>query len=103
MENLAEEKNVLKRRVDKPTENPDEMEQYSRRSCLIFVGIEETGNIPEYTDEAILDVCNNNLGLNLTQEAVDRSHRLGPVREARTEQGNEVALSPRPIIVKFTN
>ena len=43
MENLAEEKNVLKRRVDKPTEDPDEMEQYSRRSCLIFAGIEETG------------------------------------------------------------
>ena len=37
VETLAEEKNLLKRRVDKLTEDLDEMEQYSRRSCLIFV------------------------------------------------------------------
>ena len=103
VETLAEEKTLLKRRVDKLTEDLDEMEQYSRRSCLIFAGIKETGDIPEDTDKAILDVCNNKLGLNLTQEAIDRSHRLGPVREARMEQGNEVNPSPRPIIVKFTN
>ena len=103
VETSAEEETLLKRRVDKLTEDLDEMEQYSRRSCLIFVGIKETGDIPEDTDKVILDVCNNKLGLNLTQEAIDRSHRLGPVREARTEQGNEVNPSPRPIIVKFTN
>ena len=102
VETLAEEKNVLKRRVDKLTEDLDEMEQYSG-SCLIFVGIEETADIPEDTDKAILDVCNTNLGLSLMQEAIDRSHRLGPVRKARIEQGNAVAQSPRPIIVKFTN
>ena len=100
VETLAEEKTLLKRRVDKLTEDLDEMEQYSRRSCLIFVGIKETGDVPEDTDKVILDVCNNKLGLNLTQEATDRSHRLGPVR---IEQGNEVNPSPRPIIVKFTN
>ena len=33
----------------------------------------------------------------------DRSHHLGPVHEARIEQGKEVTPSPRPIIVKFTN
>ena len=84
-------------------EDLDEMEQCSRRSCLIFVGIEETGDIPEDTDKVILDVCNTNLGLSLTQEAIDRSHCLGPVRKARIELGNEVAPSLRPIIVKFTN
>ena len=105
VETLAEEKNVLKRRVDKLTKDLDEMEQYSRKSCLIFVGIEETGDIPKDTDKAIYisDVRNDNLGLNLTQEAIDRSHRLGPVRKARIQQGNEVAPSPRQIIVKFTN
>ena len=100
VETLAEEKTLLKRRVDKLTEDLDEMEQHSRRSCLIFVGIKETGDVPEDTDKVILGVCNNKLGLNLTQEATDRSHRLGPVR---IEQGNEVNPSPRPIIVKFTN
>ena len=60
-------------------------------------------DIPEDTDKVILDVRNNKLGLNLTQEAIDRSRRLGPVREARIEQENEVTPSPRPIIVKFTN
>ena len=43
VETLAEEKKVLKRRVDKVTEDLDEMEQYSRRSCLNFVGTEEKG------------------------------------------------------------
>ena len=100
VETLAEEKNILKRRVDKLTEDPDEMEHYSR-SCLISVGIKETWDIPQ--DKSILDVCNNNLGLNLTQEAIDGSHRLGPVRKARIEPESEVAPSPRPIIVKFTN
>ena len=102
VETLAEEKNLLKRRVDKLTEDLDEMEQYSR-SCLIFVGIKETGDLPEDTNKVILDVCINKLGLNLTQEAIDKSHRLRPVREARIEQGHEVTPSPRPIIVKFTN
>ena len=73
VETLAEEKTLLKRRVDKLTEDLDEMEQYSRRSCLIFAGIKETGDIPEDTDKAILDVCNNKLGLNLTQEVIDCS------------------------------
>ena len=36
-------------------EDPGEMEQYSRRSCLIFVGIKETGDIPEDTDKVILN------------------------------------------------
>ena len=34
VETLAEEKNLLKRRVDKLTEDIDEMEQYSRREKL---------------------------------------------------------------------
>ena len=78
------------------------MEQYSRRNCLIFVGIEETGDIL-YQKKAILDVCNANLGLSLMQEAIDRSHCLGPVRKARIERGNPPAPSPRPIIVTFIN
>ena len=99
-ETLAEKKHILKRRVDKLTEDLDEMEQ---RSCVIFVGIEETGDIPEDTDKAILDLCNYKSGLSLTQEAIDRSHRLGQVRKARIEPGNAVVPSPRPILVKFTN
>ena len=37
VETSAEEKNLLKGRVDMLTEDLDEMEQYSRRSCLTFV------------------------------------------------------------------
>ena len=61
VQTLAEEKNLLKRRVDKLTEDLDELEQYSRRSCLIFLGIKETGDIPEGTDKAVLDVYSNKL------------------------------------------
>ena len=48
VETLAEKETLLKRRVDKLTEDLDEMEQYSRRRCLIFVGNKET-DIPGYT------------------------------------------------------
>ena len=48
VETLAEEKNLLKQRVDNLTEDVDEMEQYSRRSCSIFVGIKETGRTRRY-------------------------------------------------------
>ena len=37
----------------------DDLEQYSRRNCLLFVGIEERDD--EDTDALVLDVCNSEL------------------------------------------
>ena len=54
----------------------DDQEQYSRQShnCLLLHGIQETN---KDTDEAVLATCNNKLGLQLTQDCIDRSHRPG--------------------------
>ena len=48
------------------------------------------------TDNAVLSVANEKLGLSLTRDCIDRSHRLGQAQS--TSNGK-----PRPIIVKLTS
>ena len=71
----------------------DAQEQYSRRNCLLLHGVPET---QVDTDNAVLSVTNEKLGLNLTRECIDRSHRLGHSSSASNGK-------PRPIIVKLTS
>ena len=57
-------------------EQIDNIEQYSRRPCLVFMGIEEERE--ENTDKIILEFCRDDLGITLFESQLDRSHRLGP-------------------------
>ena len=75
-------------------EENDAQEQYSRRNCLLLHGVPEAQTD---TDNAVLSVANDKLGLNLTRECIDRSHRLGQAAQ-NTSNGK-----PRPIIVKLTS
>ena len=58
-------------------------EQYSRRTILRFhnikVPVDETGNVkhPVNTDELILNVCNDKLGLDINLHDIGRSHIIG--------------------------
>ena len=52
----------------------DAQEQYSRRNCLLLHGIPET---ELDTDAAVMSVCSEKLGVQLTKSSIDRSHRLG--------------------------
>ena len=72
----------------------DDLEQYSRRNCLMITGIPENEN--EKTDEVVLDMARNQLKAAIDASDIDRSHRIpgGPVRR-NTDR-------PRNIIVKFT-
>ena len=72
----------------------DAQEQYSRRNCLLLHGVPEA---QVDTDSAVLSVANERLGLNLTRDCIDRSHRLGQAAQS-TSNGK-----PRPIIVKLTS
>ena len=72
-------------------EENDAQEQYSRRNCLLLHAVPEAQTD---TDNAVLSVANDKLGLNLTRECIDRIHRLGQAAQ-NTSNGN-----PRPIIVK---
>ena len=56
----------------------DDIEQYSRRSCLILTGIEERKG--ENTDNLVLSAFNTYLGFKLDLYEIDRSHRLGRKR-----------------------
>ena len=44
----------------------DDIEQYSRRNCLIFNGIQEQEDSHENTDLIVVDILHKNLGVNLS-------------------------------------
>ena len=72
----------------------DALEQYSRRNCLLLHGVPESS---KDTTEAAIVVFNSRLDLNINNEHIDRSHRLG---QPRSDTDSD---RPRPIIVKFTS
>ena len=53
-------------------DDSDAQEQYSRRNCLLVHGIPE-GQTD--TTDAVLSLCNSQLGLELNRGHIDRSHR----------------------------
>ena len=67
----------------------EDLQQYSRRNCLIITGLpERTG---ENSDNVIKDLAEE-IGVTINDSDIDRSHRLGPPTAGRM----------RPIIVKMT-
>ena len=59
----------------------DDLEQYGRRMSLRVYGIKESASVNddrEDTDKAVLDLCNDKLGANLTLNDIQRSHQTGP-------------------------
>ena len=85
---------VLQKELDDIKHQQDEMEQYSRRNCLIFHGLTEREG--ENTDEVVRGVCKDKLGIDIDDSDLDRTHRLGPVKGGPKPK-------PRGVIVKFTN
>ena len=78
----AELKNCNKQLEDKL----EEREQYSRRNCLLIHGTPASAG--ENTDEVALSTIQTRIGISLSYQDVDRSHRL------KSKNG--------PIIIKFT-
>ena len=81
----------MAQRVGKLESLVDRQEQYSRRNCLLVHGIEETND--ENKDDLVLKSIYEKLGVDITENEIDRSHRIG-----RKKDGQR----PRPIIVKLT-
>lgn len=99
IENLENKIQLLdERNQDLLTENKDisdrldDLEQYSRRNCLLLHGVREDDD--ENTDEIILSTIATEIGINITEQDIDRTHRLG--------RPNRRDGKPRPIIVKFS-
>ncbi|XP_035662423.1 uncharacterized protein LOC118406476 [Branchiostoma floridae] len=73
----------------------NDLEQYSRRNCIVISGIPEPP-VEEGTDNAVMELVNNKLKCDppINNQHIDRSHRLG---KPRTDG------KPRPVIVKFVS
>lgn len=84
-------------KIDSLEDRLEEMEQYSRRTCLKFCGIPESEGYDENTDKLVLDVINkdilNDSDVKLSLHHIGRSHRLGTKKQGQT----------RNIIVRFIN
>ncbi len=79
-------------------ENLDDLEQYSRRNCLLLHGVKETKS-EDTTTEAINSI-NMHLGIDLQVKDIDRSHRLGKPKPPGTLGQRSKA---GPIIIKFVS
>lgn len=99
---LKEENSKLKDDIKKLENtcksNIDDLEQYSRRSCVRISGIKEEEG--ENTDELVLDLARR-VSADIRPEDLDRSHRVGRPREV--SQNANTLPRPREIIVKLTN
>ena len=99
-DNLMAEKETLAARVihleSKLDSKVDDLEQYSRRSCLVITGFVEPCAQQEDTDAKVREFCQERLDVQLLERDIDRAHRL---ESNKTDQKGKVIH--RPIIVKF--
>ena len=68
IENLVEQQKSLSSEID-------DLEQYSRRNCLVLHGVNESND--ENTNEIIIKTFSEELGVEIKEDDLDRSHRLG--------------------------
>ena len=74
----------------------DNNEQKSRSMCLLIHGVEEIQG--EDTDKLCLDVVGKEVGVPISLDDIERTHRTGPKRQITTRQ-----TKARPIIVRFNS
>ena len=77
----------------------NEAEQYSRRNCLKFYGVQE--NESENTDEIVCKLSTEHLGVRVTVDDLDRTHRIAARSGATSDSSTSKTKKPRVIIAKF--
>lgn len=87
----------LKSNLNQVNQRVDDLEQYSRRNCLLIHGVPETLS-NENSVEVVLKVFEEKLGERLSLVEIDRAHRLG-----KTTHSDVANKRCRPIIIKFTS
>ena len=73
MEAVKQRMAVLEESQARLTSEIDTLEQNSRWNCLVLHGVPNDVNAVH----AMLDLCNNKLGIAIGPECIDRTHRLG--------------------------
>lgn len=89
----------LTKKFQQQYEKIDDLEQYSRRNCLLIHGIPES--TMESTDELVINTINSKLEVPLAPDHLDRTHRLGKKTKPADASADGPQPRPRPIIVKF--
>lgn len=79
----------------KLNDRTDELEQYQRRNNIRIFGIKEKPG--EDTDQLVINLCQEQLDLDLATSALCRTHRVGK----KPQLDVDGRLKSRPIIVKF--
>lgn len=99
---LKEELENLKADMKTLIAKNDDLEQYSRRTCLRISGIRESRN--EDVSQIVLNLANR-IGAGIDPSDIDRTHRVGKLRgaEGADNANAEIRGRGREIIVKFTN
>ena len=101
---LEEKTLQQKQSISKLENSMNNLEQYSRRSCLRVFGLKEQKG--ENTDMLVTELVRSKLGVSLDPvKDIDRSHRTGRVREpdASSNRSSMQNPRPRPIIVKLNS
>ena len=80
----------LRSTVSMQGDRVEELQQYTRRNCLLVTGIPESTG--ENTDELIQEIAREKIKIELKDNDIDRTHRTGQSYNGK----------PRPIVVKFT-
>ena len=100
---LKSENDKLKEKIKCLTLQVDDQEQRSRNGCLLFHGVPEEDN--DDTDKHTFDIVTRQLGVELSLDDIQRSHRVGPKRAQSNVVHTRAATKTfaRPIIVRFTS
>ena len=90
MNHLKGEVSYPSEKLGKMEESIDARQQYYRRNCLLLHGIEETKG--EGADNIVLEVLNNDMDLNISKTALDRSHRIGNPKSKKSHHQSSLNL-----------
>ena len=87
-ESLKEQSILINRLQDKSNDS----EQYPDRNWLRLFGVEE--KVGESTDDIVLSIAKDKLGVSLNRGDIDRCHRTGPSAKDRSTNRSHADPSP---------
>ena len=76
IESLQNDNANLKKDIASARQAADCNEQKSRSQCLLIHGVDESAH--EDTDKICLDIISEHIGVSITLNDIERTHRIGP-------------------------
>jgi len=83
-------RNDVSNRLNARSVDLEELQQYTRRNCVLINGVPEHKG--ENTNDVVVNIAQEKMGIELEPEDLDRSHRIGKFKAPGKH---------RPLIVKF--